>query len=227
MDAASRDRTLRVIAKTGLVRCADLEARGVSRTQLYRFVRQGLVERLARGVYVAAGHAPTANHTLAHVAKRVPGGIFCLLTALRFHELTTQAPAEVWIARPKKRASRGSTTRACGWRASRGWRSPKASRVTGGGRRGSRLLGCEDRRRLLQVPQQTGHRRLRSRRCAISAVAIAAMRPSWPAMRASAGFRATQCSSGPSLQDRAKRKLHWLSRKARQGQPLKRTEPLE
>ncbi|MCK4513889.1 MAG: transcriptional regulator, partial [Spirochaetaceae bacterium] len=35
-------------------------------------------------------------------AKRVPAGVFCLLTALRFHELTTQNPAEVWIALPEK-----------------------------------------------------------------------------------------------------------------------------
>jgi predicted transcriptional regulator of viral defense system len=86
----------------GVARTAELEARGVPRAQLYRLVREGLVERLARGVYVVAGHAPTANHTLAHVAKRVPAGVFCLLTALRFHELTTQSPAEVWIALPEK-----------------------------------------------------------------------------------------------------------------------------
>jgi len=51
---------------------------------------------------MSAGHALTAEHTLALVAKRVRGGVFCLLTALRFHELTTQAPAEIWIALPEK-----------------------------------------------------------------------------------------------------------------------------
>ena len=60
-------------------------------------VDEGLVLRQARGVYVAARHALTAQHTLARVAKRVPRGGFCLLTALRFHGLTTQSPAEVWI----------------------------------------------------------------------------------------------------------------------------------
>ena len=72
------------------------------RAQLYRLVREGRVERLARGVYVAAGHTPSAEHTLAQVAKRVPAGVFCLLTALRFHGLTTQSPAQVWIALPEK-----------------------------------------------------------------------------------------------------------------------------
>jgi predicted transcriptional regulator of viral defense system len=32
------------------------------------------------------------------VAKRAPSVVFCLLSALRFHELTTQAPFEIWIA---------------------------------------------------------------------------------------------------------------------------------
>ncbi len=60
------------------------------------------MRRQSRGVYVAARHAPTAEHTLAHVAKRVPDAVFCLLTALRLHGLTTQSPAEVWVALPEK-----------------------------------------------------------------------------------------------------------------------------
>ncbi len=82
----------------GLVRPADLEAKGISRRHLYRLLNAGLLERQSRGVYVAARHKYTSHHSLAQVAKRVPGGIFCLLTALRFHGLTTQSPAEVWIA---------------------------------------------------------------------------------------------------------------------------------
>lgn len=92
----------KVIRRLGIVRAAELEAHGIPRGQLYRLVRKGLVERRARGLYVANQHPITAEHTLAQVAKRVPGGVFCLLTALRFHELTTQAPAAVWIALPEK-----------------------------------------------------------------------------------------------------------------------------
>ncbi len=102
MRIPATDRVLRLIEQMGLARPADLEACGVSRASLYRLVRQGQVERRARGIYVAARHATTAEHTLAQVAKRVPGGVFCLLTALRFHGLTTQSPHEVWIALPEK-----------------------------------------------------------------------------------------------------------------------------
>ncbi len=102
MRRTSRERALRLIEEKGLTRPRDLEAHGITRAQLARLVEEGLVVRQARGVYVAARHAPTAEHTLAHVAKRVPNGVFCLLTALRFHGLTTQSPAEVWIALSEK-----------------------------------------------------------------------------------------------------------------------------
>lgn len=102
MARTQKERLLRLIEEQALVRPRDLEAHGITRAQLARLVAEGLVLRQARGVYVAARHAPTAEHTLAHVAKRVPAGIFCLLTALRFHGLTTQSPAEVWIALPEK-----------------------------------------------------------------------------------------------------------------------------
>ena len=102
MSGTRNDRALRIIQEVGLARASDLEARGVPRATLHRLVRAGLVARQARGVYAIAGRAPTAGHTLAQVARRVPAGVFCLLTALRFHELTTQSPAEVWIALPEK-----------------------------------------------------------------------------------------------------------------------------
>jgi hypothetical protein len=96
------DQALQVIQELGLARPKELEARGITRVHLARLVRQGRVGRLGRGIYAIAGHEPTAEHTLAHVAKLVPQGVLCLLTALRFHELTTQSPAEVWLALPEK-----------------------------------------------------------------------------------------------------------------------------
>ena len=102
MATSSKDRALRLIERMGIARPKDLEARGVSRVMLARLVEEGTVLRQARGIYVAARHSVSESHTLAQVAKRVPEAIFCLFTALRFHELTTQSPAEVWIALPEK-----------------------------------------------------------------------------------------------------------------------------
>jgi predicted transcriptional regulator of viral defense system len=102
MAKTSQDQALRLIEAKGLARPRDLEAHGISRTQLSRLMQEGLVVRQARGIYAATRHAPTAEHSLALVAARVPEAVFCLLTALRFHGLTTQSPADVWIALPEK-----------------------------------------------------------------------------------------------------------------------------
>lgn len=102
MATSGSDQALRLVERMGIARPRELEAWGVSRAQLSRLVKAGLVVRQGRGLYVATRHEPSESHALAQVAKRVPGAVFCLLSALRFHELTTQASAEVWIALPEK-----------------------------------------------------------------------------------------------------------------------------
>ena len=57
-----------------------------------------MVERVGRGLYTLPGAVLTERHSLAEACRRVPGGVVCLLSALRFHDLTTQNPAEVWMA---------------------------------------------------------------------------------------------------------------------------------
>ncbi|MDQ3070732.1 MAG: transcriptional regulator [Acidobacteriota bacterium] len=70
----------------------------MSRSEIARRVKRGELRRLDRGLYVEPGYLGGEHATLAMVAKRAPLVIFCLLTALRIHDLTTQAPADVWIA---------------------------------------------------------------------------------------------------------------------------------
>jgi predicted transcriptional regulator of viral defense system len=57
---------------------------------------------VARGLYRLAGAEPTTHHTVALVAKRVPHGIVCLVSALSIHEIGTQVPHEVWLAVDRK-----------------------------------------------------------------------------------------------------------------------------
>lgn len=101
--APSRDeRVLKAIRQLGIARPVDLQMLGISRFEVYRLLKAGKVQRLTRGLYVVRGHAYTEKHTLVQVARRVPRGVFCLLTALRFHGMTTQSPAEVWVALSEK-----------------------------------------------------------------------------------------------------------------------------
>jgi predicted transcriptional regulator of viral defense system len=75
---------------------------GISRHRLRAMLRRREVEQIERGLYRSTRAPITENETLAAVAARVPAGIMCLLTALRFHDMTTQSPHEVWIALPPK-----------------------------------------------------------------------------------------------------------------------------
>lgn len=86
-----KKRVLELARRSGVVRPRDLDAEGIPREYLQRLLGEGLLRRPGRGIYVAAGLEPTPNHTLAQAYKRVPHGIVCLLSALQFHELTTQA----------------------------------------------------------------------------------------------------------------------------------------
>lgn len=85
-----------------MVRPRDLEARGLSRVTLLRLCERGELVRSGRGVYVLADADYTQNVSLAEVCLRVPSGVVCLLSALRFHELGTQSPPQVWLALPNK-----------------------------------------------------------------------------------------------------------------------------
>jgi predicted transcriptional regulator of viral defense system len=87
-----------MVRRSGTVRSRDLVAAGATRAQLSRMVATGDLVRVARGLYAAPGSQRSEHGALIAVAKRAPGVLFCLLTALRFHDLTTQAPFEVWIA---------------------------------------------------------------------------------------------------------------------------------
>ena len=102
MPSEAQQEALQIIRKLGVVRPRDLEAHGIPRSRIYRLVKMGLVERQARGLYALRDHAPTAEHALAQVAKKVPKGVICLISALQFHELTTQLPHEIWVAIPEK-----------------------------------------------------------------------------------------------------------------------------
>lgn len=93
-----KDRVLALVRQAGVLRPRDLEAEGIPREYLRRLLADRLLERPGRGIYIAAGRKPTSDHSLAEAAKRVPHGVVCLLSALQFHELTSQAPFEVWLA---------------------------------------------------------------------------------------------------------------------------------
>jgi predicted transcriptional regulator of viral defense system len=91
-------KAMRYVRQHGIVRPRDVEAAGIPREYLLRLYRQGKLERSGRGMYTLPNYPVTEHHSYAEVAKRVPGAVLCLLSALAFHEMTSQNPTAVWIA---------------------------------------------------------------------------------------------------------------------------------
>jgi predicted transcriptional regulator of viral defense system len=89
---------MQYVGQHGMVRPRDIEAIGLPREYLVRLHRQGKLNRPGRGIYTLPDAAVTERHSYAEVAKRVPEAVICLLSALTFHEITTQSPPSVWIA---------------------------------------------------------------------------------------------------------------------------------
>jgi predicted transcriptional regulator of viral defense system len=98
------EKILELLKSSAFLRPRDLKKHGLSRTALSRLCRKGQVVRTERGLYMIPGEIQTEHFSLLEVAKRVPGGVFCLLSALSFHVIGTQNPYQAWIAIDRKSA---------------------------------------------------------------------------------------------------------------------------
>ena len=96
-DALER-KTLEAVRRLGVARPRDLARLGLPREYVQRLADRGALVRVARGLYAHPDAPLSAQRSLAEVAMVVPKSTVCLLSALKFHRLTTQAPPEVWIA---------------------------------------------------------------------------------------------------------------------------------
>ncbi len=85
----------------GLLRTAEAKQLGIAETTLARMLANGLVVRESRGLYRLADAPPLSNPDLVYVASRIPAAVISLISALAFHDLTTQIPHKVYIALPK------------------------------------------------------------------------------------------------------------------------------
>ena len=95
------ERLLALAASRRLLRGSDARDIGVSPQLLIKLLRAGRLTRVARGLYSLPDAPVTEHQSLVEVCRRVPRAVICLLSALRFHEVGTQAPYQVWIALPE------------------------------------------------------------------------------------------------------------------------------
>ncbi len=95
------DHILELARHRRVLRAADVREQGWSPQLLLQLHQAGRLQRFARGLYGLPDAEITEHQTLIEVCQRVPKAVLCLLSALQFHEIGTQAPHEVWIALPE------------------------------------------------------------------------------------------------------------------------------
>lgn len=99
-----RNRVLEITRSSGIVSAGEVRAKGIHHEYLRQLCKEGKLVRIGRGHYMLPNAEVTAHHGLALTAKAVPRGVICLLSALRFHQIGTQTPYEVWIAIDRRSA---------------------------------------------------------------------------------------------------------------------------
>jgi len=87
--------------QTGAFRTGEALKAGVHPRTLYAMRDEGIVEKLGRGVYRFAEMPALGNPDLATVAMKVPKGVICLISALSYHEITTEIPHQIYVALPR------------------------------------------------------------------------------------------------------------------------------
>ena len=102
--ASQAEKVVKLAKTHGFLRGKDLLAHGIHHEHLRRLCSKGVFLRVGRGVYRLAEADTTEHITLATVAKRIPNGVICLLSALRFHNIGTQNSPDVWLALKQKTA---------------------------------------------------------------------------------------------------------------------------
>jgi predicted transcriptional regulator of viral defense system len=85
----------------GHLRMSQALAKGVSRSALYGMRDEGRIVQVSRGIYRLAELPDPSEPDLSIVCLRSPRAVICLVSALAYHDLTTQVPHEVYLALPR------------------------------------------------------------------------------------------------------------------------------
>jgi predicted transcriptional regulator of viral defense system len=98
MTSTSHHPAVLIAHEKGLIRANELAKFGASGAVLQQLLATGQLIRVTRGLYAPASKTLSEMDDLGVVAIKYPQLVFCLLTALQMHELTTQLPHQLWVA---------------------------------------------------------------------------------------------------------------------------------
>jgi predicted transcriptional regulator of viral defense system len=89
------------LATGGMLRTRDALRAGIHPRTLYELRDSGQIEQLSRGLFRLVESPSLGHPDLVTVAMKIPNGVLCLISALAWHELTTQIPHEIYVAIPR------------------------------------------------------------------------------------------------------------------------------
>lgn len=95
------DKALHSFRKAGgILTMSEALALGIHRRELYALRDKGDLEIVSRGLYRVVTMSEPSIPDFIPIAKKASQGVICLISALAFHEITTQIPHFVYVALP-------------------------------------------------------------------------------------------------------------------------------
>jgi predicted transcriptional regulator of viral defense system len=99
----NNEHTLKDLFARPVFYAAEAREAGIHPSRLSYYVKTNRIERIGHGVYRGVESSVDADfqwEDLIIIAKSIPQGIVCLVSALALYELTDEMPREHWIAVP-------------------------------------------------------------------------------------------------------------------------------
>ncbi|MBL1274488.1 MAG: transcriptional regulator [Ectothiorhodospiraceae bacterium] len=99
---SKRQQVINLVRARPIVRPKDLTEQELSKDYLYILAKEGVIDRVGRGLYQWPGKDMGRHQSLVEIGKLVPKGVVALLSALNYHNITTQNPHQIWLAIDRK-----------------------------------------------------------------------------------------------------------------------------
>ncbi len=101
-EQSKRQQVIDLVCAQPVIRPRDLKEHGLPKDYLYILAQEGVIERVGRGLYQWPNKDLGRHHSLVEISKLAPKGVVALLSALNYHNMTTQNPHQIWLAIDRK-----------------------------------------------------------------------------------------------------------------------------
>ena len=101
-EKSKRQQVIDLVRGQSLIRPRDLKEHGLPKDYLYVLAQEGVIERIGRGLYQWPNKDLGRHHSLVEISKLAPKAVVALLSALNYHNMTTQNPHQIWLAIDRK-----------------------------------------------------------------------------------------------------------------------------